>query len=98
MVKGQHFMRSLIIAALLVVTGAGYVSAEVAVPSRPSAGAALPSSKAAEKSAHESGVANCVQMWDRGTHMTEQQWLRTCKRVQDRLQHLQMKLGPRGSP
>ena len=91
-------MRSLIIAALLVVTGAGYVSAEVAVPSRPSASAALPSSKAAEKSAHESGVANCVQMWDRGTHMTEQQWLRTCKRVQDRLQHLQMKLGPRGSP
>ena len=91
-------MRSLIIAALLLVASAGYVLAEVAVPPRPAASAQFPSNKAAEKSAHESGVANCVQMWDRGTHMTEHQWLRTCRRVQDRLQHLQMKVEPRGSP
>lgn len=91
-------MRFLFIATLLFVAGAGCVFAEVAPPSRPAASSALPSNKVAEKRAHDSAVANCVQMWDRGTHMTEQQWLRTCKRVQDRLQHIEMRLEPRGRP
>jgi len=81
-------MRFLITAPLLLVAGAGYVFAEVAAPPPPAASLKLPSNKVAEKRAHDSAVANCVQMWDRGTHMTEQQWLRTCKRVQNRLQHI----------
>jgi hypothetical protein len=91
-------MRFLIIAVLLFVAGARCVFAEVAAPSRPAASSALPSNKVADKRAHDSAVANCVQMWDRGTHMTEQQWLRTCKRVQDRLQHIEMRLEPRRTP
>lgn len=84
-------MRSLATTALMLVTGGGYVFAEVAVPPRPAAGGAFSFRTSAAKSAHEAAVANCVQMWDRGTHMTQQQWLQTCKRVQNRPQQLQTK-------
>lgn len=83
-------MRSLIFAALLLGPGGNYVQAEVAVPPRAPAGSQLPAPKATLKRENEQGITNCVQMWDRGTHMTKQQWLRTCQRVQDRLQNLHM--------
>jgi hypothetical protein len=89
--KGPALMRFLIITALLLFAGGLDVFAEIPVQPRPSADSALPAQKATDKSAHESAVANCVEMWDRGTHMTKQQWLRTCRRVQDRLQNLQIK-------
>ena len=37
---------------------------------------------------HDRDVADCMQMWDSGTHMTKQQWAGTCKRVQTRLDDL----------
>lgn len=77
-------MRLLMIATLLLIAGGEYVFAEVAAPARAAASPAPASQEATDRSA----VANCVQMWDRGTHMTKQQWLRTCKRVQNRLQQL----------
>jgi hypothetical protein len=40
------------------------------------------------QSAYHSAVADCMQMWDSGTHMTKQEWSRTCKRVQTRLDNL----------
>ncbi len=83
-------MRSFIIVALLLGAGGGYASAEVPLPPSPAA-RSVPSSAAAIRVEHEAAIANCVQMWDRGTHMTEQQWLRTCRRVQDRLKQLQPK-------
>jgi len=39
---------------------------------------------------HDSDVADCMQMWDSGTHMTKQAWARTCKRVQSRLDNLKI--------
>lgn len=81
-------MRSLMIATLLLLIGGEYVFAEVAVSPRAAEASAL-ALKSAAKREHESAVANCVQMWDRGTHMTEQEWLRTCKRVQNRLRLIQ---------
>ena len=30
-------------------------------------------------------------MWDRGTHMTEQDWSLTCRRVQERLEQPQLR-------
>jgi hypothetical protein len=39
---------------------------------------------------HDNAVADCVQMWDSGTHMTKQEWARTCKRVQSRLDNLKI--------
>ena len=39
---------------------------------------------------HDSAVAECMQMWDSGTHMTKQAWSHTCKRVQTRLDNLNL--------
>ena len=80
-------MRYFIVVALLL--GGGQASAEVASSLPPTVKSAP--SAAAVKVEQEAAIANCVQMWDRGTHMTPRQWLATCRRVQNRLQHLQMK-------
>ena len=37
---------------------------------------------------HDSAVVDCMQMWDSATHMTKQEWSRTCKRVQARVDSL----------
>jgi hypothetical protein len=37
---------------------------------------------------YDRDVADCMQMWDSGTHMTKLQWASTCKRVQTRLDNL----------
>ena len=39
---------------------------------------------------HASAVAECMQMWDSGAHMTKQAWSHTCKRVQTRLDNLNL--------
>lgn len=39
----------------------------------------------ASKDAVKQGIADCLRLWDAGTHMTKQQWAATCKRIQTRL-------------
>ena len=39
---------------------------------------------------HDSGVGDCMQMWDSGTHMTKEQWSRACRGVQTRLNNLEV--------
>ena len=34
---------------------------------------------------------DCMRLWDQGTHMTKQEWSRTCRRVQGRLNQVQIK-------
>jgi len=34
--------------------------------------------------------ADCAKLWDAGTHMTKREWLRTCRRIENRLQNLQV--------
>lgn len=36
-------------------------------------------------------LSSCVAMWDRGTHMSRQEWRRACRRVADRIQNLTVK-------
>jgi hypothetical protein len=51
----------------------------------------VPQLTADQKRVRELAVANCESMWDRGTHMTKRDWARTCRRVQNRLQSLDVK-------
>ena len=83
-------MRFLIIAVLLLGSGISRASAEVA-PASPAALAPSREAVSVQKSAHEAAIADCDRMWDRGTHMTKQEWSTTCRRVQDRLKNLQIK-------
>jgi methionine-rich copper-binding protein CopC len=81
----------LILAATMVCLSAGVAFAEVVAPPRP-AGASPSSIEAApEKSALEAAVADCERMWDRGTHMTKTEWSQTCRRVQNRIQQLELR-------
>jgi hypothetical protein len=34
--------------------------------------------------------ADCVRLWDRETHMSKADWSRTCRRIENRLQNLQV--------
>jgi hypothetical protein len=49
-------------------------------PQRPAPGPA--------QNRHDRAVADCKEMWDSGTHMTRQAWSNTCKRIQTRLDNL----------
>jgi hypothetical protein len=81
----------LVLAATMACLSAGVAFAEVVAPPRP-AGAAPSSTEAASKrSALEAAVADCERMWDRGTHMTKTEWSQTCRRVQNRIQQLELR-------
>jgi hypothetical protein len=75
------------LAATMVCLSASVVSAEVVAP-RPAGAAAEAASK---RSAIEAAVADCERMWDRGTHMTKKEWSQTCRRVQNRIQQLELR-------
>jgi hypothetical protein len=82
------------LAVLLLAASAQMAIAQVmpAKPAPPSKAAGLsPEAIAAQKLQREKAILDCQQMWDRGTHMTKQEWSRTCRRVQDRLEGLQFK-------
>jgi hypothetical protein len=50
------------------------------------------SAKAAnETKAHAAAIANCEAMWEQATHMTRKDWARACRRVQTRLQQLELR-------
>lgn len=78
-------MRALILLALLLGPSAAFAQA---VPPLPTAPGSSPQSASAQKKADAEAVADCERMWDKGTHMTKQDWSRTCRRVQGRLQNL----------
>jgi hypothetical protein len=42
------------------------------------------------KAAAEHTIAECMQLWDKGTHMSKQAWASTCKRIQTRLENLKV--------
>jgi hypothetical protein len=42
------------------------------------------------KSALEDSKAECIKLWDAGTHMTKQEWVSTCARIQTRLESLRV--------
>lgn len=81
--------------ALIAFTTAGQVAATSSgasrLPSDQSSLSAKPSEAASNGNAHEAAVTACLQMWDRGTHMTRREWSRTCRRVQDHLRRLELR-------
>lgn len=84
-------MRTIVHAATILCLSVGIASAEGATLPRP-AGAARPlAEELSKRAAHEAAVTDCEQMWDRGTHMTKQDWSHACRRVQNRLQQLDAK-------
>lgn len=67
----------------------GAALAQTGPPVVPSA--TLPSVETDKEKAYAAAIASCEGMWDRGTHMTRKEWSRTCRRVQDRLQRIELR-------
>jgi hypothetical protein len=84
-------MQCKVVAFLILVLSAGSALAQTgpAGPSAPSLDATLASVEAGKLKAY--AVADCEAMWDRATHMTRKEWSRTCRRVQLRLQKLELR-------
>jgi hypothetical protein len=85
-------MQFKIIAFLILASSAGAALAQAAaVPIAQTAVATATSVEVAKQKAHTAAIADCEAMWDRGTHMTRNDWSRTCRRVQNRLQQLELR-------
>ena len=64
----------------------------------PAAPASDKSKARASKQAADDGVQECMRLWDAKTHMSRQEWARTCKRIQTRLENLKIEsLGTTGT-
>jgi hypothetical protein len=94
-----HLMR----AALILIIAAGCAAnVSVAQTSQPPATAeaklaqntapadrAQPAGKTpARKKPDNEALASCLAQWDKGTHMSRQEWNRACRRVANRLHNL----------
>ena len=79
-----------IIGALLgLLLSLGMAHAQPSAPVPKSAdGKATPSR--VSKQATDDGVQDCMRLWDAKTHMSRVEWVRTCKRVQNRLENLKV--------
>ena len=84
-------MRDITLAAAIFCSSASIAFAEVPVTPRPPAGSPSLAVELTKQSAHETAIADCVRMWDRGTHMSKRDWSQTCRRVQNRLQQLELR-------
>jgi hypothetical protein len=81
--------------ALGLAMGAGVAAAQT--PQAPGAAASpvpplspLPPTRTtdARPDTLEEKVADCIRLWDAGTHMTKREWAVVCRRVQLRLQEV----------
>ena len=87
----RHQMRDIILAAAIFCSSASVAFAEVPVTPQPPTGSRSLAVEQTKQSAHETAVADCEQMWDRGTHMSKREWSQTCRRVQNRLQKIELR-------
>jgi hypothetical protein len=97
-------MRLILMTTLMLALGGGIALAQApsgAAPSRsapPSAAPGPGTNSSAQsrdnrtgKNAADEEYADCMRLWDKATHMTRQEWSRTCRRVQSRLDQVRIK-------
>jgi hypothetical protein len=86
-------MRRVVVTLLPLLLGAGGVLAQSgALPSGPAPappGAPAPARPPGQSPPTDS-MAECMRLWDSATHMTKQEWSRTCRRIQTRLDNLEI--------
>jgi len=77
--------------AMLLVLSAGSALAQTSTTAPAASAQPMPeASMHATGSAVADSKAECIKMWDAGTHMTKQQWANTCARIQTRLENLKV--------
>ncbi len=63
------------------------------VPSPATGGVGSSQQSKTGKNAARDEVADCLKLWDAGTHMSKADWARTCRRVQGRLDNIKIEAG-----
>jgi hypothetical protein len=80
--------------SMMLLLSAGTIAAQTGsiTPGPPASAqpAAPQTATRTSKSAVEDNKAECIKMWDAGTHMTKQEWANTCARIQTRLENLRV--------
>jgi hypothetical protein len=77
------------VSTLLIVSLSAGAASGQAVRAAPSTAAT--STEENKEKEYAAAIANCEGMWDRGTHMSREQWSRTCRRVQARLKQMELR-------
>jgi hypothetical protein len=77
------------VSTLLIVSLSAGVASGQAVRAAPSAAAT--STEDSKDKEYAAAIANCEGMWDSGTHMSREQWSRTCRRVQAHLKQMELR-------
>jgi hypothetical protein len=68
------------------------------VPSPATGGVGSSQQSKTGKNATRDEVADCLKLWDAGTHMSKSDWAKTCRRVQGRLDNINTQaVGGRGT-
>ncbi len=94
----------IVVTSVALVLGAGAALAQVSItpvptapppsaaaPAKPKPGpAAVSPATPASKNAVAEAKAECMRMWDAGTHMSKREWSSTCDRIQTRLDNLKI--------
>lgn len=86
-------MRMGVMTLLPLLLGAGSALAQTgALPSAPAPASpkATMSPGPPAKGGADDAVAECMRLWDAATHMSKQEWSRTCRRIQTRLDSLKL--------
>jgi len=82
-------MRMIVTSMLLVLHAvAALAQTGTSAPAASSAAPVPPVSTT--RSASQDSRAQCIAMWDAGTHMTRQEWAKTCARIHTRLENLKV--------
>jgi hypothetical protein len=77
------------VGAALAQTGSITPAPSASAPGKAAPIAVSPAARTG-KSAVAEAKAECMRMWDAGTHMSRQEWSRTCERIQTRLDNLKI--------
>jgi hypothetical protein len=81
-------MRTLFLAGVAIVVAASGVASAQSNKREPTPAApAVPAAQLSPAEIRERGaqyLADCVNDWDKGTHMSKKDWTRTCRRVVQR--------------
>ena len=83
-------MRVVVVFFCALGFGGSIVLAQSIPAAAPSPAAKSAVTPPARKGQPIDGIAECMRLWDAATHMTRQEWARTCRRIQSRLENLKV--------
>jgi hypothetical protein len=80
-------MRIVLVATLTLAAGTAYAQVNPSASEGTTQGQAVQSAK--ESQTVRVARVDCMSLWEPATHMSKEDWARSCRRVESRLQEIQ---------